>query len=66
VGSQSPVENVNGLQATFCAPVDVRNTIFAYHNGIGLVYESCAVTQLHTYNDFWLNGTDPAQPVLPR
>ncbi len=58
------VENTNGMVASACAPVDVRNTIFAYHSGTGLSYEPCAATKLHTYNDFWLNGTDlsPAEP----
>ncbi len=58
------VDNTDGMVASDCAPVDVRNTIFAYHSGTGLTYDDCAVTKLHTYNDFWANDTDlsPAKP----
>jgi subtilisin-like proprotein convertase family protein len=65
VVNNTVVENENGFQATSCAPVDVRNTIFAYHGSTGITYNDlCATTQLHTYNDFWANGTDlsPAEP----
>ena len=56
--------NINGLVATNCAPVEVRNSIFAYNSGVGLQYEACAPTQLHTYNDYWANGTD-LSPLNP-
>jgi uncharacterized repeat protein (TIGR01451 family) len=58
------VDNTDGMAATACAPVDVRNTIFAYHSGTGLAYEGCAATRLHSYNLFWGNGTDLA-PAAP-
>lgn len=50
--------NNNGLVATNCASIDVRNSIFAYHNVSGLSHEACAAVQLHTYNLFWANGND--------
>ncbi len=51
-------ENTNGLAATNCASVDVRNSIFAYHTGSGLSHEGCAVVKLHTYNLYWANASD--------
>ncbi|MCP4540736.1 MAG: PKD domain-containing protein [Chloroflexi bacterium] len=52
------VENADGMIASSCAPVDVRNTIFAHHTGTGLAYEGCAATKLHTYNLYWDNTTN--------
>ncbi|MCA9942248.1 MAG: FG-GAP repeat protein, partial [Anaerolineales bacterium] len=65
-GSDSDVEvahvtvanNVNGLVATNCASIDVRNSIFAYQSGVGLSHEACAAVQLHTYNLYWANASD--------
>jgi len=69
-GSESDLEvvnntvahNTNGLQATNCAPVDIRNTIFAHNTEAGLSYQSQSCTPtpstLHTYNLFWDNGDD--------
>ena len=56
--------NVNGLVAANCAPVEVRNSVFAYNSSVGLQYEACAPTRLHTYNDYWANGTD-LSPLNP-
>ena len=50
--------NTNGMIAANCAPVEVRNTIFANHSGVGLQYDGCASTKSHTYNDYWSNGID--------
>lgn len=47
--------NTNGFAATNNAPVDVRNSIFAYNSGIGLSHTAGASPQLHTYNLFWEN-----------
>ncbi len=52
------VGNVNGVNATSCASVDIRNTIFAFNTGTALAYEGCAAVQLHQYNLYWANGTD--------
>ena len=49
------VGNVNGVAATGSAPVDMRNTVIAYHSGTGLAYDG---TASHTYNLYWANGTD--------
>lgn len=56
--------NANGLVASNCAPVTVRNTVFAYNSGVALQYQGCAPTQLHTYNSYWHNGTD-LSPLSP-
>ncbi len=48
--------NANGVAATNCGPVDLRNTAIGYNSGVGLSYQSCAPTQLHTYNLFWQNN----------
>jgi hypothetical protein len=58
------VYNADGMVAADCAPVDVRNTIFAYHSDTGLTYNGCATRKLHKYNLYWDNGTDlsPANP----
>lgn len=58
IANATIARNVNGLNATNCASVDVRNSIFAYHTGAGLSYQNCAATKLHTYNLFWQNGSD--------
>lgn len=66
IGAGSAVEVVNcdllnntdGLMASSGAPVDVRNTILAYNSGTALSYDSTAPAKSHTYNDYWLNGTD--------
>ena len=50
--------NNNGLSATNCASVDVRDSIFAYHTGSGLSHEACAAVKLHTYNLYWANASD--------
>ncbi len=52
------VYNDDGMVADVCAPVDVRNTIFAENAARGLGYESCATRKLHKYNLFWQNGVD--------
>ncbi len=52
------VRNGTGLAAETCAPVDVRNTIFADHTVAGLTYQACAATKLHTYNDYFGNSAD--------
>ncbi|MEZ4592420.1 MAG: Ig-like domain-containing protein [Chloroflexota bacterium] len=50
--------NTNGLVATNCASLDVRNSIFAYSSGVGLSHQACADVHLHTYNLFWANASD--------
>lgn len=50
--------NATGLAAESCAPVDLRNTIFAGHSDSGLAYQSCAATKLHSYNDYFDNAAD--------
>ncbi|HSH04040.1 MAG TPA: LamG-like jellyroll fold domain-containing protein [Anaerolineae bacterium] len=52
------VLNDNGLIATNCASIDVRNTIFAYHTETALEYQGCAALKRHQYNLYWGNGTD--------
>ena len=52
------VYNDNGMIASNCAPVDVRNTIFAHHSGTGLTYDACATRKLHKYNLYWGNTAD--------
>ncbi|MCW5852638.1 MAG: hypothetical protein KIT87_21380 [Anaerolineae bacterium] len=58
------VNNTDGLSATGCAAVDVRNTIFASHSGVALKYQGAGSTcnptptQLDRYNLFWLNAGD--------
>lgn len=52
------VRNGSGLVAESCAPVDVRNTIFANHTVAGLAYQACAASKLHTYNDYFGNTAD--------
>lgn len=63
--------NGNGVVATGCASIDVRNTIFAFHSAAALSFESCAATLLHRYNLYWTNlddfridGTPAAEPGL--
>jgi len=64
VVNNTVVYNDNGMVARNCAPVDVRNTIFANHSDTGLTYEGCATRKLHKYNLYWNNTTDlsPADP----
>jgi hypothetical protein len=38
--------------------VDLRNTILALHTGTALALANCAAVKLHTFNDYWQNGTD--------
>jgi hypothetical protein len=52
------VRNTDGLVAEGDNPVDVRNTIFAYHSGTGLSHGSGTTSLSNTYNDFWGNGKD--------
>jgi hypothetical protein len=52
------VYNINGITATNCGNVDVRNTAFAFNSGDALNYQTCAATELHTYNAYWSNGRD--------
>ncbi len=52
------VSNDNGVIASDCGSIDVRNTILAYHQDTALGIESCATTSLHTYNAYWQNGHD--------
>lgn len=58
VAHVTAVNNTNGLVATNCASIDVRNSIFAYDTGMGLSHEACADVTLHTYNLYWANGSD--------
>ncbi|MFQ5421732.1 MAG: hypothetical protein ACE5EY_15375, partial [Anaerolineae bacterium] len=58
VAHVTAAQNTNGLTATNCASVDVRNSIFAYHTGSGLSHEACAAVKLHTYNLYWANASD--------
>ena len=58
VAHATVAQNNNGLTATNCPSVDVRNTIFAYHTVSGLSHEACASVQLHTYNLYWANASD--------
>ncbi|KAA3664489.1 MAG: tandem-95 repeat protein, partial [Chloroflexi bacterium] len=58
IANATIVQNNNGLSATNCASIDVRNTIFAYQTGTGLSHEGCAAVKLHTYNLYWANSTD--------
>ncbi|MBK7895414.1 MAG: tandem-95 repeat protein [Anaerolineaceae bacterium] len=58
VAQATVANNNNGLIATSCASLDVRNSIFAYSSGAGLSHEACADVQLHTYNLFWANASD--------
>lgn len=72
-GAATDVEVVNntfarngtGLAAELCAPVDVRNTIFADHTTRGLAYQACAATKLHTYNAYSGNAADLAIDGTP-
>ncbi|MCP4212937.1 MAG: hypothetical protein GY764_15875 [Halieaceae bacterium] len=65
-GAESQIEMVNntvvnnedGIVASDCGSIDIRNTIIAYQENAGLDLASCATTQLHTYNLYWRNGID--------
>jgi len=71
-GSETEVEVVNntivgntdGMIAADDAPVDVRNTVFAFNSGTGLSYSGTAPSTVHVYDLYWKNGTDlcPAAP----
>ena len=51
--------NGTGLDATNCAIVDVRNTVFAFDTGPGLQYASSGCpAALVRYNDFFQNNPD--------
>lgn len=58
IANLTVARNTTGLNATNCASIDVRNSIFAYHTGAALSHQNCADTKLHTYNLFWANGSD--------
>jgi hypothetical protein len=57
------VGNLNGMVCVD-APVDVRNTVFAYNSETGLTYNPAASPINHFYNAYWANTTDlsPASP----
>ncbi|MCA9952038.1 MAG: hypothetical protein KDE48_20450, partial [Anaerolineales bacterium] len=52
------IGNQTGMEAVNCGSINARNNIIAYNTNTGLAYEGCAATQLHTYNDYWANGSD--------
>jgi len=52
------VKNDKGLVAANGAALNVRNTIFAYNTTTGLDFSGAGPNPLHTYNDYWANGTD--------
>ena len=56
--NNSLIANVNGINATNCAELDVRNTVFAYNTGTALAYEACAAVKRHEFNLYYANGTD--------
>ena len=56
--NNSFIANINGIAATNCADLDVRNSIFAYNTGTALAYEACATIKRHEFNLFYFNGTD--------
>ncbi len=59
VVNNTVVSNTNGFAAAGCAPVDVRNTVFAHNADTGLRYDDgCTTRKLHKYNIYWQNGTD--------
>jgi hypothetical protein len=58
VKNNTMVGNGAGFNATNCASVDVRSTIFAFNTGTALQYQGCAAVQLHQYNLYFANGTD--------
>lgn len=70
-GDQTTLEVVNntvvgngyGMHVD-AAPVDVRNTIFAYNTTYGLSFGTAVSPINHYYNDYWGNGTNltPATP----
>jgi len=51
------VRNGDGIVAEGTNPVNVRNTILAYHTGTGLK-RGASSSLANTYNDFWANGAD--------
>ena len=52
------IGNLDGMVAEGTAPIDVRNTIFAYNTHSGLTYSGSASSVSHTYNDYWANSND--------
>ena len=65
VNNNDIISNGTGLLSTGCAPLDVRNTVFANNTAAGLSFsESCSGPYLHSYNDYWDNGEDIA-PLVP-
>jgi hypothetical protein len=58
VKNNTIVGNAAGFNATNCASVDVRSTVFAFNTGTALQYQGCAAVQLHQYNLYFANGTD--------
>ena len=52
------VRNRDGIVAEGTNPVNVRNTILAYHMGTGLLRGAAPTSLSNTYNAFWANGTD--------
>ncbi|MCP4167502.1 MAG: hypothetical protein GY759_16655 [Chloroflexi bacterium] len=56
------VSNDYGVVGSDCANLNVRNSIFAFHQDTALAYNSdgCPSTQtlLHTFNAYWRNGSD--------
>ncbi len=52
------VGNQTGIVSIDCAPVDVRNTIFAQTTGAALAYSDCGQTIDHSYNLYFENGND--------
>ena len=47
-----------GIDATNCAALDVRNTVFASTAGAGLRYQANCPNQLVRYNDYYQNNPD--------
>ncbi|MCP4212938.1 MAG: hypothetical protein GY764_15880 [Halieaceae bacterium] len=56
------VSNENGVVASSCGNVDIRNSILAFQQQVGLSYETngCPSTQtlLHNFNAYWRNSND--------
>ena len=57
--NNSLIGNVDGVNATSCGSVDIRNTIFAFNTETALQYDDgCALIQRHQFNLYWANGAD--------
>jgi PKD repeat protein/nitrous oxidase accessory protein NosD len=56
------VGNDNGVVASACAPVDMRNTILSDHSGAALSYQADGCSpppnHIYRYNAYWHNGHD--------